>query len=246
MILSSLIGIVLLCLTHLLAKEFRLSGIPRSKWLSVAGGISVTYIFIRALPELKEFQEKFEESAGNEFSIPGFEGVSLFVIALLGLVFFYGLENRAKKSVVSARQPDEGEETEPPGFFWIHVSSFSVYNFIIGYLLLQREDQSIKGTLIYAVAMAFHFIVTDHALEDHFRDLYRKRGRWLLIFFLLLGWIISLVWTIPEFYIGIIFSFLAGGVIMNVLKEELPRERESNFLAFFGGIFVYAVILALL
>jgi hypothetical protein len=36
---------------------------------------------------------------------------------------------------------------------------------------------------------------------------------------------------------------LAGGVIMNVLKEELPEEHESRFWAFALGAALYSVIL---
>jgi hypothetical protein len=31
------------------------------------------------------------------------------------------------------------------------------------------------------------------------------------------------------------FAFLAGGVVLNVLKEELPDGRESRFLPFLAG-----------
>jgi hypothetical protein len=37
--------------------------------------------------------------------------------------------------------------------------------------------------------------------------------------------------------------FLAGGVVMNVLKEELPEERESRFWAFLLGAGLYAGVL---
>ena len=38
-------------------------------------------------------------------------------------------------------------------------------------------------------------------------------------------------------------GFPGGGVIMNVLKEELPEERESRFWAFALGVALYTVIL---
>ena len=245
MILTSLAAVLLLCLTHIFVEKLRLTNIPRSKWLSVAGGISVTYIFMEAFPELKEFQEKLGEA--GFFAIPGFEHHEIYLISLAGLVLFYGLENRTKKSSLSSREADGGEEEiRIPGIFWIHIASFALYNFIIGYLILSRDEKSIGAMLLYAMAMAFHFMVTDHSLEDHFRHLYRKKGRWILVAFLFLGWLTSIFYTIPEGYLGLIFAFLSGGIIMNVLKEELPKERESNFLAFFSGIIFYTVILMLI
>jgi hypothetical protein len=41
----------------------------------------------------------------------------------------------------------------------------------------------------------------------------------------------------------ILFAFVAGGVILNVLKEELPEERQSKFWAFALGAAIYAALL---
>lgn len=205
----------------------------------------MTYIFIEALPELREAQEHLE-GEGKHLSIPLFEGHTIFLIALLGLVCFYGLENWAAKSTKSHRAPKEGTEKRVEGIFWIHLGAFAVYNSVIGYLILEQERQSFKSLLLYCTAMAFHFTVTDHGLSDHFREEYRKKGRWILGFSVLLGWGLSLVLQIPQGILGIIFAFIAGGIIMNVMKEELPRERESNFFAFLTGTVVYATFLALI
>lgn len=42
------------------------------------------------------------------------------------------------------------------------------------------------------------------------------------------------------------FAFLAGGVVLNVIKEELPHDRKSSFWAFFVGALFYAMILVFL
>ncbi len=39
------------------------------------------------------------------------------------------------------------------------------------------------------------------------------------------------------------FAFLAGGVVLNVLKEELPEDRKSRFSAFAVGSAAYAALL---
>jgi hypothetical protein len=43
-----------------------------------------------------------------------------------------------------------------------------------------------------------------------------------------------------------LFAFLAGGVVLNVLKEELPEERESRFWAFALGAASYTALLLVL
>lgn len=244
MILTSFLAILMLSLAHIFVAKLRLSGIPRSKWLSIAGGISVTYIFLNAFPELQEYQLHLNSKGDLRF--PGFEEIEIYLVGLLGLTFFYGLENKTRQSRQSKREPDSGEEKKNIGIFWIHLCSFAVYNFIIGYLLLNKEETSVISMLVYATAMSFHLVVTDHSIESHFGRSYKKKGRWILVLALVSGWLTSMLLEIPEIYVGLIFAFIAGGVIMNVLKEELPKERESNLIAFCGGVLFYSVVLILI
>jgi hypothetical protein len=48
---------------------------------------------------------------------------------------------------------------------------------------------------------------------------------------------------ISDLAISAWIALLAGGVILNVLKEELPAERESRFSAFVLGVAGYALVL---
>lgn len=58
-----------------------------------------------------------------------------------------------------------------------------------------------------------------------------------------LGWGFGLVTAIGEMATGVRFVLLAGGLILNVLKEELPEERQSRFLPFVLGAGGYTAIL---
>lgn len=60
------------------------------------------------------------------------------------------------------------------------------------------------------------------------------------------GWAIGSHSEIHGAAIALLFSFLAGGVVLNVLKEELPEERESRFWAFAAGAAGYAALLLLI
>ena len=131
---------VLLSLTHLFVNRLTfLRDIPRSKWLSVAGGISVAYIFIHVLPELEEWQALFSV-AGEE----GFLKHHLYIVALVGLAIFYGLERAAKLSAESRRNRPN-EEKANSDVFWLHIGSFAVYNLLIGYLLVHRDSNELSA-----------------------------------------------------------------------------------------------------
>ncbi len=53
----------------------------------------------------------------------------------------------------------------------------------------------------------------------------------------------GLLTEIPEIAIAVLTAFLVGGVIMNMLKEELPEQRQSRFWAFALGAAAYTVLL---
>jgi hypothetical protein len=229
-------------LVHLLIGRLRfLDALPRSRWLSAAGGVAVAYVFLHVLPELALHTATFAES----FRLSEERAEALvYLVALAGLAAFYGLERAAKTSRARARRDGEGDAVEP-GAFWLHMGSFALYNVLIGTLLLHREDTGALSLLFYFVAMGLHFLTTDHALRDHHKARYDRQGRWLLAAAVLLGWALGLFGTLPPSAIGLLFAFLAGGVVLNVLKEELPEERESNFGAFALGSGGYALLLLL-
>ena len=77
----------------------------------------------------------------------------------------------------------------------------------------------------------------------HHGEAYDRIGRWLLAAAPVLGWAAGLAVEVSPLALAALFAFLAGGVILNVLKEELPGERESRFSAFLLGTTAYAVLL---
>lgn len=230
--------ILAFALVHVFGPSMRfLSGTPRSNWLSLSGGISVAYVFVHLLPELASHQENFKEAA-REHDILASAESHIYVLAVLGLLIFYGLERAAK----SARR-DEADGVENSRVFWLHLGSFAVYNLIIGYLILHREDLSLGGLIVYGVAMTLHFVVNDYGLRQDYGEEYDKLGRWLLAAAPVLGYGLALIVDLPAISISALFALLAGGVVLNVMKEELPRERESRFSAFATGIVLYAALL---
>ena len=94
--------------------------------------------------------------------------------------------------------------------------------------------------------MALHFLASDFGLRQDYAQVYDHTARWLLAAGVLGGWLLGRLTRLPEAAVGLLFAFLAGGVVLNVLKEELPEERQSHFGAFALGASGYAAILLLL
>ena len=92
--------------------------------------------------------------------------------------------------------------------------------------------------------MALHFVTADFGMrEDHARD-YDRIARWVLAAAVVAGWGLGLLTDLPRLAIGLLFAFLAGGVVLNVLKEELPEERKSQFGPFILGAAGFALLVA--
>ena len=129
--------------------------------------------------------------------------------------------------------------------FWLHIGSFALYNVLIGYLLLHREETGLAPLVFYFVAMAVHFVTNDFGLREDHKARYDAQGRWVLAAAVLAGWAVGLAGEVSDLAIGFLFAFLAGGVVLNVLKEELPEERKSRFWAFALGAAGYSALLLL-
>lgn len=127
---------VLLASIHIFAKNMRfIQIIPRSRFLSLGGGVSVAYVFIHILPELKEHQESIEDTG----VMLSYLEHHVYLLAMLGLVIFYVLERVAKESQKKNRR-DAGTNQPKKGTFWLHITSFFLYNSLIGYLLIHRDS----------------------------------------------------------------------------------------------------------
>ncbi|WP_210272536.1 hypothetical protein [Chthonobacter rhizosphaerae] len=208
--------------------------VPRSQWLSAAGGAAASYIFLHVLPELASHQETIREAFGT-----GRAEMAVYCVSLLGLLTFYGLE-RMVRTPVEGDRPDAGSGR---GVFWIHIGSFALYNALIGYLLVHREEEGLLPLATYFVAMALHFTSNDYGLrKDHSRA-YDHTARFVLAAAVVAGWALGIATDVPEWVVGVLFAFLAGGVVLNVLKEELPEERQSRFVPFGLGALAYAALL---
>lgn len=210
---------------------------PRSRWLSLAGGIAVAYVFMHLLPELAEHERTLRDGAEGA-------GAIVYGLSLAGLVMFYGLERQIRKA--RDEKQDSRAEGSGTGRFWLHIGSFAAYNLLIGYLLLHREENGLVPLLLYSTAMAMHFFSNDFALRRDHEDLYDHRGRWALAGAVLVGWLLGATVDVPELGLMALFSFLSGAIVLNVLKEELPEERKSRFLPFLTGVAGYGALLAVI
>ncbi|MEM8806096.1 MAG: hypothetical protein AAGF01_08725 [Cyanobacteria bacterium P01_G01_bin.38] len=239
----SILGLLLavcLALVHVFASRSRwLTYIPHRWWISFAGGISIAYIFLQVFPELSQAQTEVEHNGGL---LVDYLENHVYLLALAGLALFYGLEKLALRSR-RHNQKTNGDNTTQPGIFWIHIISFAIYNAILGYLFRESANHGLVQCLLLFVALALHFIVNDIGLREHHKQIYDRLGRWLLAASIFIGWAVGQSAHFNAAAVAAIWALVAGGIILNVMKEELPEKQESHFGLFMTGAVIYAAVL---
>jgi hypothetical protein len=111
-IVVSLLAAVGLAVVHFLSGKLRfLEGIPRSIWLSMAGGRLRGYVFVHLLAELAKGQEAIAEAVDEGITFPERH---VYLLALLSLTVFYGLERTAKTSHRRQREVSAGDRAGRP------------------------------------------------------------------------------------------------------------------------------------
>ena len=215
------------CAVHLFVGRLRFLDVePRSRWLSFAGGVAVAYVFLHILPELGAHGATFQRAMGLA---RGAAEAWVYTLSLAGLALFYGIE---RALVVSRGGRERANKRPGSGIFWLHIAASGLLIFIVAYLLNHREDETAGGLL--------HFITADFASRADHPEIYDHAGRWALVGATLAGWITGLLVELPEIAIGCLFAFVGGAMVLVILKEELPEERESKFWPFLLGATLYA------
>ncbi|RPF72090.1 hypothetical protein [Aurantiacibacter spongiae] len=222
---------------HLFTKRLRfLDSTPRSKWLSFAGGVAVSYVFLHVLPEIGAHQRTF----AAEMGVPALVAEStVYSLALAGLAVFYGLERAVKVSRARSRAKGAGDRLERR-VLYLHLATYGAFNMLVGYLLVHREEGGAGALALYFVALALHFVTADFGMRNDHSAAYDRIGRWVIAAAVIAGWGLGLATQLSGVLIGCLFALLAGSIVLTVLKEELPEERESYFRPFALGLVIYA------
>jgi hypothetical protein len=232
-------AISVLACTFILGRYVRgpFADAPR-RVLSAAAGVSVAYVFIRALPEMSEAQDVFTRLTLNR-GLP-FPERRVYMAALLGFLLFYGLENMVSRSAARGR--------EPGGLaagltYKLQLGGFAAYCGLVGYLMVHQRS---LPTLLYLIAMTLHFLAVNHSFEREYGSTYDRGGRWILAAGVLVGGAAGILTSMSEELLATLLGFNSGGVVINSMVMELPTEKEGRFWAFCLGAVGYSLLLLLI
>ncbi len=234
---ASLLSVCVLAMVHLYVGRLRLpEGTQRSAWLSAAGGAAAAYVFVYVLPKLAAKQHVLVQAIDT--GLYGFLEHHAYLVALLGFSLYYGLHRAA---VYVGTFPGHARPSDHSRRFALgcQTSGFAAYNILCGYLLVHPQKPGLIPLVMITLALALHFLSTDHGLRHHDVTVYDRVIGPVLAAATFVGWGYGMLTQLSDRTVALWFAFLAGAIVINVVKEELPSEQHSRFWPFLAGMLAY-------
>ena len=217
--------------------------------VSFSGGVAIAYVFFDLLPGIQGAAGHLRLLLrGYLGELPVFE-VSTFGVAFAGFLVFFVSEHaavhmRRRTAAETARHIDS--VPAPRGVFIIHLSILSLVSLLIAYNLRFEVRTGLLGAMLFSFALILHFFDADRTMEMHYHGLFENYGRYILSAMPLAGWILSIFFPERRSEAAVLLAFIAGAVLFNVIKDEVPGAERGEPKFFVAGALIYASVLLLL
>lgn len=240
--LNSFIALIVLMGVYLFAGRLELAHRRHYRnFVSFSAGVSIAYVIMHLLPEFALYQAQLPQLDVPEL-VSAVLNLRVYLMSLFGLLVYAGLERLIHYSHVN-KQEDAGTIKLHQKMIRFHVAGYFMYNVLIGYMLVYTDESGILTAMLFMVAMALHFFVMTHGLHVSYGQHYRRHLQWLLAMGIAIGWLAGVTLDVPKNIKIILFSFLAGAIIVNTIREEMPSGSENRFWPFTVGALGYTVLL---
>ncbi len=206
---------------------------------SFAGGTAIAYVFLHMLPNLVEYNRPIGNLLLQNKWLNPFTELMIYIVALIGFLIYYGFDSLAERY---SNTPDHNNIL----VYGLHLGMFCLYNFLITYTMSLRARSSLTATTLFTFAMALHFILTDRKFCRLYPIKFYRLGRFILMSALLFGWLVSVIFDpVNVLVTAFMVAFLAGSVLLNVFREELPATKGTCYGWFILGTLIIMLILLL-
>lgn len=219
-----LIALVVLAVVPMVAGGVRGIGARWHGWvLSAAGGVAVAYVFVELLPKLAEGQTKVDGSG----LLPYLER-HVYLFALVGLVAAFAAQ-RFTLTHEADRAP-------------LAIVAPAVGGFLVGYSVV-GDDPAIRPIALFTIALGLHYLIVDHGVASRYPGAYRRVGRYVVAAAVLLGGGVAAVVTLDTAVLALVLAVIAGGVILETFRHELPNAGAVNVAVFAASTAAYSALL---
>lgn len=238
--LAALIAVLLLACVHVLSESVlsRLSIDARRVVLLAASGASLSYVLMHVLPKLADKQAGLMASVDP--GLLGFLEHHAYLMAMIGLLAYYGLARLAEHS---GRQEAPCHGAYHRAALLSTVAGHCAYSVLIGYLIVHRLRPEFFSLVLITLAMLTHFAISDHGLAHRWPKEFKRWIRWSLAVAVLVGWVLGVATEVSSDVIALWFSFLAGGMLIITIREEMPTNESGSFWAFLSGVAAYTALI---
>jgi hypothetical protein len=173
-----------------------LLGDPR-RIVSACAGKSAAYVFVRLMPELNNGRQTLAVSASAPLR---YEGVAIYLVALLGFLAFNGLEQ------LHHEFNDDRAKGRPSAGPLLHISGFAVH---VGPTVRGLQGGT-AATLNYVLTMTLHSVAVDSSLRKEWGAVYQDMGRFILAGTGVLGWSTGILLALPEVVVPFVHRLHLG------------------------------------
>ena len=208
------------------------------EFVSFAGGVAIAYVFLHMMPDLVEYNKPIGQFLIGHDELTSLTELLIYIVALFGFMIYYGFD------LLAERYRDKGNHDN--SVYGLHLTMFCISNFLITYTMSLRAIESITATILFTIAMALHFVLTDRKFSFYYKSQFNHIGRFILICALFLGWVNSALFEpVNVITIAFMVAFLSGSILLNVFREELPAAGLTNYDWFSFGALLMTIVLLL-
>lgn len=216
---SILLVAIFLAVCHLVApRAFGARLRFRRESESFAGGMAASAVFLHMFAELDQTWELL--------------GDRVHFLVLAGFMMFYGAEGYALRF---ARQRHHS--------FTLRFSMCMACAGLLGFTLLEQLPGTVGTVIVATISLGLHTISGSNNLQEMFGDHYKQyRVPWLLAGATLLGAAISIAFECNPRAVDLLTALLAGFLLFNIFREEIPDPSRARFRWFFTGALLVALV----
>ena len=234
-----------LALVHVFVGKLRFLNANPATWSSAAAGIGIAYAFLVLLPKLASAQSALQ--AVSEPGLYGFLVHHAYLVALVGLIIYYGMDVAVEKVLVLADRRVWRPAVKL--LVYAHAGSLMGYYLLVSYLMSQQSNGSLVGyfsLLLFAAAMIVHYATIDFGLRQKYGGLYDLYIRWIFVVASTAGWFLAMVTQIPHTALALLNSLFAGALLVFTLKEKTPGSDRILFRPFLVAASSYSFVIILI
>ena len=195
---------------------------------SLAGGIGLTYVFLYLLFELIRDGAPLIHNFLPLGPEP-LESLAIFLAASVAGVYLL--------QVHLERTTDLSDDYRALAAFFI------AYNFLAGAGLVEEARWGALNLAIYVAAVGAHMVCNERLLIHLYEHAYGRFWRAMLAAAPVLGFGIASGFRLPEGALYVVLTVVAGAMIINVVRRELPTAPRLRPFPFVMGLLGYGSLI---